>query len=155
MLRWTAIITVYFFCKLRSCDNRILFHWLSWICRIKNHSSSAYSKWMDLTALHDIFRFQHCSEVAIINWTRQFWIGNQFINTKECKFNSLDLIMIMLIFFWLLTVVNIPWVPEVLFFLREERAVKTERRKINLWSRRFWTSLPCKFGIRYLAKPVL
>ena len=30
----------------------------------------------------------------------------------------------------------VPWVPEVLFFFREERAVKTERRKINLWSRR-------------------
>ena len=49
---------------------------------------------------------------------------------------------------------GVPWVPEVLFFFREERAVKTERRKINLWSRRLWTSLPCKFGIRYLAKPV-
>ena len=32
--------------------------------------------------------------------------------------------------------VIVPWVPEVLFFFREERAVKTERRKINLWSRR-------------------
>ena len=31
---------------------------------------------------------------------------------------------------------QLPWVPEVLFFFREERAVKTERRKINLWSRR-------------------
>ena len=31
---------------------------------------------------------------------------------------------------------RLPWVPEVLFFFREERAIKTERRKINLWSRR-------------------
>ena len=31
---------------------------------------------------------------------------------------------------------NLPWVPEVLFFFHEERAVKRERRKINLWSRR-------------------
>ena len=34
------------------------------------------------------------------------------------------------------TTKSLPWVPEVLFFFREERAVKTERRKINLWSRR-------------------
>ena len=27
--------------------------------------------------------------------------------------------------------VRTPWVPEVLFFFREERAVKTERRKIR------------------------
>ena len=26
---------------------------------------------------------------------------------------------------------SLPWVPEVLFFLREKRAVKTERRKIK------------------------
>ena len=49
--------------------------------------------------------FQHCIIVAKINWTQQFWIGNQFINTKECKFISLDLIMIMLVLFWLLIVV--------------------------------------------------
>ena len=55
-------------------------------------SSRAYSKWMDLKALHDIFRFQHWIIVAKINWTQQFWIGNQFINTEECKFTSLDLI---------------------------------------------------------------
>ena len=35
-----------------------------------------------------------------------------------------------------LSVAILPWVPEVLFFFHEERAVKTERRKINLWSRR-------------------
>ena len=40
--------------------------------------------------------------------------------------------------------------PEVLFFFREGRAAKTERRKI----RTFRISLPWKFGIRYLAKPV-
>ena len=68
-------------------------------------SSLAYSKWMDLKALHDIFGFQHWIVVAKINWTQQFWIGNQFINTEECKFTSLDLIMIMLILFWLLIVV--------------------------------------------------
>ena len=36
----------------------------------------------------------------------------------------------------ILNATELPWVPEVLFFFREERAVKTERRKINLWSRR-------------------
>ena len=70
-------------------------------------SSRAYSKWMDLKALHDIFRFQHCIIVAKINWTQQFWIGNQFINTEECKFTSLDLIMIMLIHFRLLILIMV------------------------------------------------
>ena len=54
--------------------------------------------WKPLTIF---FQF-HCTVVAKINWTQQFWIGNQFINTEECKFTSHDLIMIMLILFWLL-----------------------------------------------------
>ena len=97
---------------LRSCDGMILFHRLSWICLIKNHSLRAYSKWMDLRALHDIFRFQHCIVVAKINWTQQLWIGNQFMNTKECRSISLDLIMIMLILYWLLILLlEIIYVP--------------------------------------------
>ena len=80
-------------------DNMIPFHWLLWICPIKNHSSRVYSKWMDLKALHDIFSLQHYIEVAKINWTQQFWVGKQFITRKECKFTSLDLIVIMPILF--------------------------------------------------------
>ena len=39
---------------------------------------------------------------------------------------------------------DIPWVPEVLFFFRDERAVKNK----NLWSRRFHknlTSMICDY----------
>ena len=107
MLWCTAIITVLFLPnieKLWQHDSK--FHWLSWICLIKNHSSCAYSKWMDLKALHDIFRFLHCIVVAKINWRQQFWIKNQFISTKECKFIFLDLIMIMLTLLWLLILVS-------------------------------------------------
>ena len=42
----------------------------------------AYSKWMNLKAPHDVFRFQHCIVMTKINWTQQVWIANQFINTE-------------------------------------------------------------------------
>ena len=38
-------------------------------------------------------------------------------------------------------------------FARRER-LNGEAKNANLWSRRLRNSLPCKFGIRYLAKPV-
>ena len=89
-----------FFRILRSCRwQHDSIHWLLWICLIKHHSSRVYSKWMDLKALHDIFSLQHYIEVAKINWTQQFWVGKQFITRKECKFTSLDLIVIMPILF--------------------------------------------------------
>ena len=34
---------------------------------------------------------------------------------------------------FLITGPQLPWVPEVLFFFREERAVKTERRQISFF----------------------
>ena len=55
MLWWTAIITVLFLPhieKLWQHDSIPLR--LSWICLLKNHSSRAYLKWMDLKALHDL-----------------------------------------------------------------------------------------------------
>ena len=51
----------------------------------------AYSKWMDLKALHDVFRFQHCIGMTNVNWTQQVWIRNQFINAEARKLFPLPL----------------------------------------------------------------
>ena len=60
---------------------------------------------------------------------------------------------------------KLPWVPEVIIFFceRSERATRRSRvnearsaeKKNNLWWHASWTSFPCRFGIIYLAKPVL
>ena len=67
----------------------------------QNHSSRAYSKWMDLTGFQDVFRFQHCIVMTKINRTRrdksELEIENQFIETEGRKFTCLDQIVIMLI----------------------------------------------------------
>ena len=83
----------------RSSDSLILFHSLLWILPYQKSFFMTYSKWMDLRAPHDGFRFQHCIVMTKINRTQQVWIGNQFINTEARKFTFFDLIMIIFSYF--------------------------------------------------------
>ena len=66
-VRWTAITVLFISHRQSSCDNVILFRWLS---------LGAYSEWIDLKALHDIF---YVSNIASNTSTHDVNTRNSYI----------------------------------------------------------------------------
>ena len=105
------------------------------------------------------FRLHHVLRCLTVVWS-QFWTTSKFLPAPETTTNNQEVKRSL---YRLQNVNNFPKDYIRMYpgcqrfyfsFARSERLKRRGRRKINLWSQRLWTSLPCKFGIRYLAKPV-